>query len=200
MLALGLRDRADPHGHARPSCSRCACSRRLRRRVARRAAADPARLPDRLRRPGARLRAFLPTDETVLGGIALALSYSAYVSEVFRAGIDSVHPSQPAAALALGLTRAADAAPRGRCRRRSAASCRRCSTTSSRCRRTSRWSRSSARRRSFARRADLRRLQTSTTRRSSPRPRSTWRHAAADPRSSTACRRAAAPQNALVLM
>jgi len=48
---------------------------------------------------------FLPTDETVLGGAALALSYSAYVSEVFRAGIESVHPSQPAAAMALGLTR-----------------------------------------------------------------------------------------------
>ena len=49
---------------------------------------------------------FLPTDPTVLGGAALALCYSAYVSEVFRAGIESVHPSQPAAALALGLTRA----------------------------------------------------------------------------------------------
>jgi polar amino acid transport system permease protein len=48
---------------------------------------------------------FLPTDETVLGGAALALCYSAYISEVFRAGIDSVHPSQPMAALALGLTR-----------------------------------------------------------------------------------------------
>jgi len=48
---------------------------------------------------------FLPTDETILGGAALALSYAAYVSEVFRAGIDSVHPSQPLAALALGLTR-----------------------------------------------------------------------------------------------
>ena len=47
----------------------------------------------------------MPNDEIVLGGAALALSYSAYVSEVFRAGIESVHPSQPAAALALGLTR-----------------------------------------------------------------------------------------------
>jgi polar amino acid transport system permease protein len=49
---------------------------------------------------------FLPSSYTVLGAAALALSYSAYVSEVFRAGIESVHPSQPAAALALGLTRA----------------------------------------------------------------------------------------------
>ena len=31
--------------------------------------------------------------------------YSAYVAEVFRAGIESIHPSQTAAALALGLTR-----------------------------------------------------------------------------------------------
>ena len=46
----------------------------------------------------------LPTDPVVLGGIALTLSYSAYVAEVYRAGIRSVHPSQRAAALALGLT------------------------------------------------------------------------------------------------
>jgi polar amino acid transport system permease protein len=46
----------------------------------------------------------LPTDPVVLGGVALSLSYSAYVSEVYRAGIDSVHISQRAGALALGLT------------------------------------------------------------------------------------------------
>ena len=46
----------------------------------------------------------LPTSATVLGGIALAMCYSAYVSEVFRAGIQSIHPSQAGAALALGLT------------------------------------------------------------------------------------------------
>ena len=46
----------------------------------------------------------VPTDPVVLGGAALAASYSAYVAEVYRAGIDSVHPSQRAAALALGLT------------------------------------------------------------------------------------------------
>jgi len=39
-----------------------------------------------------------------LGLIALVLSYGAYVAEVFRAGIDSVHPSQRASALALGLS------------------------------------------------------------------------------------------------
>ncbi len=46
----------------------------------------------------------LPTGAVVLGGAALAMCYSAYVSEVFRAGIESIHPSQGAAALALGLT------------------------------------------------------------------------------------------------
>jgi polar amino acid transport system permease protein len=47
----------------------------------------------------------VPTDVTVLGGAALALSYSAYVAEVYRSGIDSVHPTQMAGAMALGLTR-----------------------------------------------------------------------------------------------
>jgi polar amino acid transport system permease protein len=46
----------------------------------------------------------LPTDPVVLGGIALALSYSAYVAEVYRAGIASVHRGQRDAALAIGLT------------------------------------------------------------------------------------------------
>jgi polar amino acid transport system permease protein len=46
----------------------------------------------------------VPTSPVVLGGAALAASYSAYVAEVYRAGIDSIHPSQRAAALALGLT------------------------------------------------------------------------------------------------
>jgi polar amino acid transport system permease protein len=46
----------------------------------------------------------IPTSAVVLGGAALAMNYSAYVSEVFRAGLMSVHPSQGSAALALGLT------------------------------------------------------------------------------------------------
>lgn len=37
--------------------------------------------------------------------VALTLLYSAYVSEVYRAGIDSIHPSQDAAARSLGLSR-----------------------------------------------------------------------------------------------
>jgi polar amino acid transport system permease protein len=47
---------------------------------------------------------YVPTGAVFLGGAALAMCYSAYVAEVYRAGIESVHPSQAAAALALGLT------------------------------------------------------------------------------------------------
>lgn len=48
----------------------------------------------------------IPSDVVTLGIIALTLSYSAYVAEVFRAGIDSIHPSQVAAARSLGLSHA----------------------------------------------------------------------------------------------
>jgi len=47
---------------------------------------------------------WLPDDAVVLGGIGLALAYGAYVAEVYRAGIESVHPTQRMAALAGGLT------------------------------------------------------------------------------------------------
>ena len=46
----------------------------------------------------------LPTEPVTWGIVALVLSYSAYVAEVFRSGIDSVHESQRAAARSLGLT------------------------------------------------------------------------------------------------
>lgn len=48
---------------------------------------------------------WLPTSTVVWGIVGLVLIYSAYVSEVYRAGIDSVHPSQDAAARSLGLSR-----------------------------------------------------------------------------------------------
>jgi polar amino acid transport system permease protein len=47
----------------------------------------------------------VPTSTTFWGIVALVLVYSAYVSEVYRAGIESVHPSQEAAARSLALTR-----------------------------------------------------------------------------------------------
>ena len=47
----------------------------------------------------------VPVDPFIYAVVALTLIYSAYVSEVYRAGIDSVHPSQEAAARSLGLSR-----------------------------------------------------------------------------------------------
>ena len=55
--------------------------------------------------PGLELKGISDQSPLVLGGAALVLSYSAYVAEVYRAGIDSVHPSQVAAARSLGLSR-----------------------------------------------------------------------------------------------
>jgi polar amino acid transport system permease protein len=46
----------------------------------------------------------LPRSALFWGCLSLVLSYSAYVAEVFRAGIESVHPSQRLAGRALGLT------------------------------------------------------------------------------------------------
>lgn len=43
-------------------------------------------------------------DPVALGVLAITLTYSAYVAEVVRAGIESVHPSQRLAARALGLS------------------------------------------------------------------------------------------------
>jgi len=46
----------------------------------------------------------VPNDRFFWAVVALTLLYSAYVSEVYRAGIESVHSSQTAAARSLGLT------------------------------------------------------------------------------------------------
>lgn len=51
--------------------------------------------------PGLELTGRLPAQ--FWGTIALILTYSAYVSEVIRAGIEAVHPSQRMAARSLGL-------------------------------------------------------------------------------------------------
>jgi len=48
----------------------------------------------------------VPSGAAFWGVVGLILSYSAYVAEVYRAGIESVHPSQAAAARSLGLSRA----------------------------------------------------------------------------------------------
>ncbi|MBD0330293.1 MAG: amino acid ABC transporter permease [Thermoleophilia bacterium] len=48
----------------------------------------------------------VPNSPFFWGVVTLVLVYSAYVAEVYRAGIESVHPSQEAAARSLGLNRA----------------------------------------------------------------------------------------------
>jgi polar amino acid transport system permease protein len=53
-----------------------------------------------LRLPG------VPNDPFFWGVVVLTLLYAAYVSEVYRAGIESVHPSQAAAARSLGMSQA----------------------------------------------------------------------------------------------
>ena len=47
---------------------------------------------------------WLPSSTLLLGIVSLILTYSAYVAEVIRAGIEAVHPAQRMAARALGLT------------------------------------------------------------------------------------------------
>jgi polar amino acid transport system permease protein len=47
----------------------------------------------------------VPDSDLLWGIVALTLVYSAYVAEVYRAGIQSIHPSQVAAARSLGLSR-----------------------------------------------------------------------------------------------
>jgi polar amino acid transport system permease protein len=54
--------------------------------------------------PGLRLKG-VTNDAFVWGTVALVLVWSAYVAEVYRAGIESIHPSQEAAARSLGLSR-----------------------------------------------------------------------------------------------
>ena len=47
---------------------------------------------------------WIPSSVVVLGTVSLILTYSAYVGEVIRAGIEAVNPAQRMAARALGLT------------------------------------------------------------------------------------------------
>ncbi len=53
--------------------------------------------------PGLRL-SYVPNSAVFLGTVALVLTYSAYVAEVIRAGIEGVNPTQRQAARALGLS------------------------------------------------------------------------------------------------
>lgn len=53
--------------------------------------------------PGLRI-SWIPNSAVILGTVALVLTYSAYVAEVIRAGIEGVNPTQRQAARALGLS------------------------------------------------------------------------------------------------
>jgi polar amino acid transport system permease protein len=52
--------------------------------------------------PGLRLQG--TPNVTVLGGMAITITYGSYIAEVLRSGIEGVHPSQVAAARSLGLS------------------------------------------------------------------------------------------------
>ena len=54
--------------------------------------------------PGLNMQIISTQSNFVYGVIALTLVYTAYVTEVYRAGIESVHPSQRMAARSLGLS------------------------------------------------------------------------------------------------
>ena len=54
--------------------------------------------------PGLQLKVISTQSHFVYGVLALTLVYTAYVTEVYRAGIESVHPSQRMAARSLGLS------------------------------------------------------------------------------------------------
>jgi len=53
--------------------------------------------------PGLQI-SWIPNSAVILGTVSLILTYSAYVAEVIRAGIEAVSPAQRMAARALGLT------------------------------------------------------------------------------------------------
>jgi polar amino acid transport system permease protein len=54
--------------------------------------------------PGLNIKGLSTLSNFTYGVIALTLVYTAYVTEVYRAGIESVHPSQRMAARSLGLS------------------------------------------------------------------------------------------------
>ena len=84
------RSRARPGARALPVAP---ARRHLHRHLPRRAG-DPGRLPDRVRRAGARAVAGCPATRSCSAASRWRSATRAYVAEVYRAGIDSVHPSQ----------------------------------------------------------------------------------------------------------
>ena len=107
-LVPGPGGPADPHGWP-PSTSTPSAP-----------AGDHRHLPRRLRPAAGRPAAAQRLSPTWAAIFALTLTYGAYVAEVYRAGIESIHWSQVAAARSLGLSYPPDPALRRSCRRRSA--------------------------------------------------------------------------------
>ena len=105
ILLLGLVVAALRTSRGRGACCRCGSRGAVYVDLFRGCPLIILLLPVRARHSvaAARLAAEL---RTVWGGVAIVLFYAAYVAEVFRAGIQSVHPSQRAAARSLGLTQA----------------------------------------------------------------------------------------------
>ena len=104
ILVLGLARRAGAAGPVAVAGAGAGASRSVYTDVVPRHPDDPAGLPVRVRHAGLGLQG-VPNSLFFWALVALVLSYGAYVAEVFRAGIESVHPSQVASAEALGLTR-----------------------------------------------------------------------------------------------
>ena len=105
ILVLRAAARGDPQPAGAGVLPAARARDRLRRLLPRRAD-DPRDRAARLRRPGARSSTACRPRPSFWGIVALVLVYTAYVAEVYRAGIESVHPSQEAAARSLGLTHA----------------------------------------------------------------------------------------------
>ena len=103
IVGLGIALMRTRAGAGLPAAA--AAGRHLLRLLPRRAG-RPVHLPVRASASPRWASPACPTTPFVLGVMTLVLLYSAYVAEVYRAGLESVHPSQEAAARSLGLSRA----------------------------------------------------------------------------------------------
>ena len=104
ILVLALAGRAGPAGAGGLARRRCACSRWLYTDVFRGIPTILLVVLFAFGMPVLGLQG-IPQSPFFWATVALVLSYGAYVAEVFRSGIESIHPSQVASAEALGLGR-----------------------------------------------------------------------------------------------
>ena len=108
-VVRAVHRRARPADRARPQLAQpgavpaAPVRRRLHRRRPRHPG-DPLDLPLGFGVPALRHTAAVVRPLVIWGSVALVVTYSAYVAEVFRAGIESVHETQRAAARSLGMS------------------------------------------------------------------------------------------------